>query len=154
MSRWAVIGVGSNIGDRRANIARALALLAGTEGVAVLRTASIIETTPVDFLAQPNFLNTLVLVDTDKSPEALLACLHEIEYKLGRKRNIPKGPRTMDLDIILYDNIVITGSELTIPHKERLNRTFVLGQLAELVPDMKDPETGRTYKEMVKNKIS
>lgn len=130
----AYIGLGGNLGDRRANLDRALALLNASPGVRVRRVASVYETAPVGFTAQPRFLNTVAEVETDLAPADLLAVMQRIEAELGRVRTIRWGPRTIDLDLLLYDDLTLDDPALTIPHPRLAERAFVLVPLAELLP--------------------
>jgi len=131
----AYIGLGTNLGERRANLDRALSLLAASPGVRLLRAARVYETAPVGYTAQPRFLNTVAEVETDLSPADLLAVLQRIEAELGRVRTVRWGPRTIDLDLLLYDDLTLDDPALTIPHPRMAERAFVLVPLAELIPD-------------------
>ncbi len=139
------IGLGSNLGNRLANIkgAREELLMAG--GFEIVKMSSVEETAPVDFLEQPSFLNQIILVKTDVSPEELLNLLQNIEKKLGRVKTIPKGPRIIDMDILLYDDLVLDSTGLTIPHPEIKNRDFILKHLLQINPGLADPSTGEAY---------
>jgi 2-amino-4-hydroxy-6-hydroxymethyldihydropteridine diphosphokinase len=141
------IGIGSNLGLRRANLEAAARRLEAA-GVAVTALSSILETVPVDYLRQGDFLNQMALVETNLAPEELLEKLKVIETEMGRQKTLPKGPRLIDLDIILYDDLICSGDELTIPHPERLNRFFIIQHLAELDPELRDPVTGELYWEI------
>ena len=147
--RRAFIGLGSNLGDREANIQTALDLIDGSDGLVLERVSSVLETAPVDYLEQPYFLNRMALVETNLSPEELLKTLQEIELKMGRQKTIPKGPRLIDLDIILYGSLVFENANLIIPHSGRFNRLFIIRHLAELDPQLRDPVTGELYSELV-----
>ncbi|MDI6908039.1 MAG: 2-amino-4-hydroxy-6-hydroxymethyldihydropteridine diphosphokinase [Thermoanaerobacterales bacterium] len=131
----AYIGLGTNLGDRRANLDRALALLDAAPGVRVSRVASIYETAPVGYTAQPDFLNTVAEVETALAPADLLAVMQRIEDELGRVRTVRWGPRTIDLDLLLYDDLTLDNPALTVPHPRMAERAFVLVPLAELIPD-------------------
>ena len=145
----AFIGLGSNLGDREANLQTALGLIASGYGLALKQVSSVLETAPVDYLEQPHFLNQLALVETNLSPEELLKTLQDIELRMGRQKIIPKGPRLIDLDIILYGNLVFENDDLVIPHPERFKRFFIIRHLAELDPKLRDPVTGELYSELV-----
>ena len=147
------IGLGSNLEDKEANLAKACAELSKTRDIEILKQSSIEETHPVDYLNQPLFLNQVILVKTKISPEKLLRTLKIIEKKLGRKKTVPKGPRIIDLDILLYDNIVFNSKKLVIPHPEIKNRKFILKHLIELRPDLADPLTGYLYAEILQKII-
>jgi 2-amino-4-hydroxy-6-hydroxymethyldihydropteridine diphosphokinase len=131
----AYIGIGSNLGDRIGNIIESLRLMNNISGITVLRASPIYETEPVDFCQQPNFLNAVVEINTNLTPHELLKELQNIEKRLGRVRTVPKGPRTIDLDILLYDDVLISTHDLTIPHPRMWQRLFVLEPLKELRPD-------------------
>jgi 2-amino-4-hydroxy-6-hydroxymethyldihydropteridine diphosphokinase len=141
----AFIGLGTNMGDRRANLERAAFLVSRMGGVSILAGSSILETEPVDYLDQPAFLNRMLMVETVLDPHELLEALLNVENEMGRKRLVDKGPRIIDLDIILYDDLVISDERLTVPHPRRLERPFIVRHLAELDPLLKDPVTGISY---------
>src|SRR6202521_6052044 len=128
------LSLGSNLGDRTANLERAIAVLP-EGGVRVLRQSSLYETEPVDFLAQPWFLNCVVEGETSLMPRQLLHALQGIERKFGRKKRIPRGPRVIDLDILFYGASVMRTEEVEIPHPRLHQRRFVLVPLAELAPN-------------------
>ena len=129
------LGIGSNLGDRKKNIEDALLYLE-TEGIDVIRCSSIIETDAVGGPPQPKFLNAVALCETDHSPEKFLKILQTIEKKLGRVRTIINGPRTIDLDILLFDDLRVSSPELTIPHPRMFNRDFVMIPLKEIAPEL------------------
>src|SRR3990172_11616855 len=108
----AYIGLGSNIGDREANLKKAVSQLASCCPVTILKQSSILETGPVDYLDQPRFLNQIIKIQTDLPPPDLLKTLQRAEIELGRKKSIPKGPRSIDLDILLYDDIIMSTRDL------------------------------------------
>ncbi|MGC7847573.1 2-amino-4-hydroxy-6-hydroxymethyldihydropteridine diphosphokinase [Desulforudis sp. 1088] len=134
-SAKAYMGLGANLGDRRANILSAIGCLRALPGIAVLRAASLYESAPVGFIDQPRFVNTVIEVTTDLSPFDLLAAVQRVERDLGRVRTVRWGPRTIDIDILLYDDVTMDDPALTIPHPRMAERAFVLVPLAELVPD-------------------
>ena len=142
------IALGSNLGNCRENLGLAVSLLSSGP-MNVTAVSSVLETKPVDYTDQPNFLNQMIIIETELDPKELLQELQSAEKRLGREKSFPKGPRLIDLDIILYDNIVYTSDELTIPHKERLNRPFIITHLAELEPNLRDPETGELYSNLL-----
>jgi 2-amino-4-hydroxy-6-hydroxymethyldihydropteridine diphosphokinase len=144
----AYLSLGSNLGDRAANIARALQLLP-ERGVRILRTSSLWETAPQDFERQPWFLNMVAEAETALFPRQLLHEAQRVEKELGRRRIRPKGPRTIDIDILLFGNFVMSADELEIPHPRLAQRRFVLAPLAELAPDLKHPLTRATVREML-----
>jgi 2-amino-4-hydroxy-6-hydroxymethyldihydropteridine diphosphokinase len=132
------LSLGSNIGDRQANIRAAIAALPSA-GIRVIQISSIYETEPVDFLDQPWFLNCVVEAETSLEPRALLQALHAIETHLGRKKDFPKGPRKIDLDVLLYGAETIATPDLQVPHSRMLQRRFVLTPLAEIAPSLQHP---------------
>lgn len=139
----AYIGIGSNLGDKRAYLDKAVDSLRDDRRCRVLRVSKFITTKPVGPVEQDDFLNGCIEIDTLYSPHELLDLLHEIENKAGRERIIHWGPRTLDLDILLYDSIMLHDDTLTIPHPEMRNREFVLAPLAEIAPFAIDPVTGK-----------
>jgi len=142
------IGLGSNLGDREANLRTAREQIAAPD-LRVLRESSIYETAPRDIEDQPWFLNQVIECETDLFPRQLLARLKKIERAMGRKHRIAKGPREIDLDILLYGDAVVKSPELEVPHPRLSERRFVLEPLAELAPDKKHPGTRRTVREML-----
>jgi len=139
----AYIGLGSNLGDKRKNIRRALELLGGVPGVRVRRVAPLYRTAPVGYTEQDWFINTVAEVETSLPPEELLRVCLDIENRLGRVRIIRWGPRTVDLDLLLYGERAIDRPQLTVPHPRLHERAFVLVPLADLVPEMVVPGRGR-----------
>lgn len=130
----AALGLGSNLGDRQAHLAGALRGLKNWEGVAVTAVSSLWETPPWGIEDQPHFLNACVLIETSLSPmEVLDACL-AIEREHGRERSLRWGPRTLDMDVLYYDDVEMTGERLILPHPRMLLRSFVLAPLAEIAP--------------------
>ena len=144
----AYIGVGSNMGDREENLHRAIEALDANGGIKVTRVSSIYETEPVGYLDQPDFLNAVVEIDTTLAPGELLALTKSIEKELHRRREIHWGPRTIDLDILLYGRLELAQPDLKLPHPEVKNRAFVLVPLAELAPEHKLPN-GKRVKELL-----
>ncbi len=138
----AFLSLGSNLGDRESNIRRALDLLA-RRNVCIVRVSSMYETEPVGFTDQPDFINAVAEVDTDLSPPELLHTVLGVEREMGRVRNLRWGPRVIDIDILLYDELRVDTEELTIPHPRMMERAFVLAPLAETAPDLVLPD-GRT----------
>jgi len=127
----AYLGLGTNLGDRHANLAAAAAALA-TMGT-VSRRSRRYETAPVGFLQQPRFLNQVVELETTLAPLELFHAVKRIEGELGRTGGFRNGPRLIDIDILLYDELVLDSPELTIPHPRLTRRAFVLRPLAELI---------------------
>jgi 2-amino-4-hydroxy-6-hydroxymethyldihydropteridine diphosphokinase len=148
MSKTVYLSLGSNLGDRERNLEQAVDLLAAA-GLRVLRRSEIYETEPQDVREQPCFLNMVLQAETDSLPKQLLARLQKIERQLGRKRIKPRGPRTIDIDILLYGDAVIETDELVVPHPRLQDRRFVLEPLAELAPDLRHPVTRRSVREML-----
>jgi 2-amino-4-hydroxy-6-hydroxymethyldihydropteridine diphosphokinase len=132
------LSLGSNVGDRDSNLSAAIAALT-PNGIQVKRVSSIYETEPVDFLDQPWFLNCVVEAETELQPHALLQSLRAIESYLGSQKEFAKGPRKLDLDILLYNSQTIATPDLQIPHPRMLERRFVLTPLAEIAPQIKHP---------------
>jgi 2-amino-4-hydroxy-6-hydroxymethyldihydropteridine diphosphokinase len=140
----AFVGLGSNLGDRESYLRRALELLRAEPGIDVVAVSSVRETEPVDYLDQPRFLNAAALVETDLAPRALLGRLLAVELALGRRREgVRFGPRTIDLDLLLYGDESVEESGLVVPHPRLTERRFVLEPLYELDPDLVVPGRGR-----------
>jgi 2-amino-4-hydroxy-6-hydroxymethyldihydropteridine diphosphokinase len=142
------LSLGSNLGDRAANLQRAIEALQRI-GVRVLRRSSFYETEPVDFLAQPWFLNCVVEGETSLAPRQLLEALQEIERKFGSRKLVPRGPRIIDLDILFYDAKVIHEPGIEIPHPRLAERRFVLVPMVELAPEFKHPALHKTAAELL-----
>jgi 2-amino-4-hydroxy-6-hydroxymethyldihydropteridine diphosphokinase len=132
------LSMGSNVDDRLANLRAAIAALLPA-GVLVKQVSSIYETEPVDYLDQPWFLNCVLEAETDMQPLALLEELRSIETHLGSQKEFAKGPRKIDLDILLYGAETIVTLDLQVPHPRMLQRRFVLTPLAEIAPSLKHP---------------
>lgn len=150
MPHRALIGVGSNLGDRRANIAEAVAKAQELAGTRMLRSSSLYESEPHGD-AKTWFYNAAVELETEFSPQDLLKNLLEIEKAMGRKRVKGKkfGSRIIDLDLLFYDNVVLSGRKLKLPHPRIKERRFVLQPLAEIAPQQSDPETGQTISQLL-----
>ncbi len=130
----AFIGIGANLGDREPNLTRALQALDETPEIRILRRSTLRETEPVGYADQPKFLNGVVELETELEPRALLDRMLQVEASLGRFRERRNGPRTVDLDLLLYDDQSINEPGLQVPHPRMRGREFVLGPLAELEP--------------------
>jgi 2-amino-4-hydroxy-6-hydroxymethyldihydropteridine diphosphokinase len=144
----AYLSLGSNLGDRAAHLAGAMQRLEAA-GVRILRRSSVYETEPQDRRDQPWFLNMVIEVETDLPPLELLAEIQRIEKDMGRERGVSKGPRTIDVDILLYGDAVLETKELEIPHPCLAQRRFVLEPLAELAPEMLHPVIRKTVRELL-----
>ncbi len=142
------LSLGSNLGSRDSNLKRAIQLLHGPE-LRVVRISPIYETAPVDMPDQPLFLNLVVQAETTLEPGELLARTQAIEQALGRKPAAPKGPRKIDVDILLYGTSIVDQADLKIPHPAMGQRRFVLEPLADLAPDLCHPADGRPFREML-----
>jgi len=144
------IGIGSNEGDRLANISQAVQRLGSIPGIRVIQMATIYETQPVGGPPQPEFLNTVVELDTALSPHELLRLVKTLEQQLGRLAAAQRwGPRRIDLDILVYDDQVIQEPQLVIPHAQLHTRRFVLEPLAQLAPELIHPVLGQTIAELL-----
>jgi len=132
------LALGTNIGDREENLRGAMGLL-GPSGVRILRASSFYETEPVDYLDQPWFLNAVLEAETDLPAAQLLAALRNIESQMGSTKAFAKGPRLIDLDILLYGDETIDTPDLQVPHPRMLQRNFVLVPLAEIAPNLRHP---------------
>jgi len=139
----AFVGVGANLGDRSGSIGRAVALLAAREDIDVVAVSQLRETEPWGLVEQPPFLNGAVAIETDLGPRELLGVLLVVERALGRVRAGERwGPRTIDLDLLLYGDVLVDEPGLTLPHPRLHERRFALEPLAELAPDALVPGHG------------
>lgn len=150
MTDQAFVAFGSNMGDRQATLARAAGQLKAAPGVAVRRASSLYETAPVGGPPQDHFLNAILEIETELDPDRLLETLQTIEASFNRRRVVRWGPRTLDLDIILFGERVINTTNLEIPHPRMAERRFVLEPLAEIAPDALHPVSKRKIIELLR----
>ena len=146
MHNTAYLSLGSNVGDRAANLNAAIDRLRMLGEV--IQVSSLYETEPVEFTAQPWFLNCVVELETEKTPEQLMEALLDIEQRMGRTRTQKKGPRSIDIDILLFGDSTVDTKGLTIPHPAVQERRFVLEPLAEIAPGVSHPRLKKTIHEL------
>jgi len=149
MSELVYLSLGSNVGDREAQLREAVRRLGSLGRVQSL--SSIYETEPVEFTAQPLFLNCVVALETSSTPAHLIEQLLAIEQAMGRERIQKKGPRAIDLDILLMGSEVVNTPDLTIPHPAMEKRRFVLQPLAEIAPQARHPLSGKSVRELLRD---
>lgn len=149
----AYIALGSNLGDKEKNLRRALLLLT-QQGVEVVRVSSFLSTEPYGVTDQPQFLNAVACVRTSLAPLALLDVLLATELAMGRVRLRHWGERNIDLDLLLYEDVVLDTPRLRLPHSDMQNRDFVLLPLAEIAPELKHPMLQKTIYELKENLMS
>jgi 2-amino-4-hydroxy-6-hydroxymethyldihydropteridine diphosphokinase len=140
------LSLGSNVGDREAQLQGAVTRLAAIGRVTAV--SSFYETEPVEFTEQPWFLNCAVALDTSQTPQQLMTSILRIEQEMGRRRVQNKGPRAIDIDILLFDDAVVDSPEVTIPHPALHQRRFVLEPLAEIAPEVRHPVMHKTIREL------
>jgi len=143
-------GLGSNLGNREANLVRAIARIDACEDICVKEKSGFYETKPVGGPPQPDYLNCAIVLETEIEPQALLKEFKKIEGELGRKPDVRWGPRIIDLDILLYGERVVNDNNLKIPHERMHERIFVLEPLCEISPDIRHPVLGRKISEILK----
>jgi 2-amino-4-hydroxy-6-hydroxymethyldihydropteridine diphosphokinase len=146
--KLAYLGLGSNLGNRQSNLAKACELLV-SDRQTMKRVSSTWETAPRDVLDQPFFLNQVVEIETDLFPRQLLTRAKQVEHEMGRVTTRAKGPRVIDIDVLLYANAIVNTGDLKIPHPALHERRFVLEPLAELVPGLRHPLTKQTVQQML-----
>jgi 2-amino-4-hydroxy-6-hydroxymethyldihydropteridine diphosphokinase len=152
VSTLALIGLGSNVGDRKATLEAATALLRDSPGIAVRAVSSFHETAPAGGPAgQGKYLNAALALETSEDAASILGRLREIEARLGRVRTVRWGERTLDLDLLLFGNSIIDTPDLTVPHLRMAVRRFVLAPLAAIAPEAVDPLTRRTVADLLAN---
>jgi 2-amino-4-hydroxy-6-hydroxymethyldihydropteridine diphosphokinase len=142
------LSLGSNLGGREQNIARAIAMMA-ERGIRIVRQSSLFETEPVGLRAQGWFLNCAAEAETGLMPRQLLHTIQRIEHELGRRRTVANGPRTIDIDILLLGSSVIHSPELDVPHPRMTERRFVLVPLNEIAPSLRHPVLKNTIAELL-----
>ena len=147
MKKLVYLSLGSNIGDRAGHLNAAIERLESLGKV--VAASSFYETEPVEVTAQPWFLNGVVALETEKMPRQLIAAILDLEQKMGRRRVQKKGPRTIDIDILLFGNSVIDMPGLTVPHPAMHERRFVLQPLAEIAPDVLHPVLKKKVRDLL-----
>ncbi len=148
MTKTAYLGLGSNLGERTENLAEAQRRLA-SDRLVVTRASSIWETAPRDVLDQPWFLNQVIEVETSLFPRQLFLRVKRVEREMGRVTVQPKGPRLIDIDVLLYGSAVVRTADLEIPHPRIGERRFVLEPLVELAPELRHPVSKRSLRELL-----
>ncbi|MCI2890949.1 2-amino-4-hydroxy-6-hydroxymethyldihydropteridine diphosphokinase [Staphylococcus hominis] len=145
----AYLGLGSNIGDRKQLLLTAIDLIGNIKGIKITKQSSIYETAPIGYTDQPNFLNLCLEIETKLSPQQLLKHCLDIEQQLHRVREIRWGPRTLDIDILLYSDNIIETDNLSVPHPRMQERAFVLIPLNDIASDKQDPRLNQKIRDLV-----
>jgi 2-amino-4-hydroxy-6-hydroxymethyldihydropteridine diphosphokinase len=143
------IGLGSNVGNRDSYMEAALLLIIKECKASIIAKSGVKETKPVDYEDQPDFLNQVIKIETELTPIDLLTALKKIESDIGRVYRFAKGPREIDIDILLYDDVIIDSDILKLPHPEIIKRNFVLEHLLELDPQLIEPVSKKKYSEVL-----
>lgn len=143
------MGLGSNLGDREAQLNRAIARIQENSSITALRQSPVFETEPWGFADQPEFLNQVIEINTEMRPQDLLEFLQQVEAMLGRERREHWQARSIDLDLLIFEDQIINSGQLILPHPELANRRFVLEPLAELAPELRVPKINRTVSELL-----
>ncbi|WP_436855922.1 2-amino-4-hydroxy-6-hydroxymethyldihydropteridine diphosphokinase [Staphylococcus caeli] len=146
---YAYLGLGSNVGERKNQLEEAVSILNSKNGITVTKTSPIYETEPVGFVDQPQFLNQCIEIETSLAPHDLLKECLDVEQQLHRVREVRWGPRTLDVDILLYGDHILEEAELTIPHPRMLERAFVLIPLNDIAKDTIEPRSNKTIGTLV-----
>lgn len=144
------LGLGANLGNREENIKNAISRLSSDPEILITKRSSMIETKPYGNINQPDFINSVIEIDTDITAENLLSKCLTVENELGRKRNEKWDPRTIDIDVLFYGKTIVNLEQLTIPHPDLHNRKFVLRSLNEICPDFIHPVLNKNIKELYK----
>ena len=148
MTKTVYLGLGSNLGDRKEHLRRAVEELQGPD-LRIVRLSPLYETEPVEYTQQPWFVNQVAEAETGLFPMQLFSRMGRVERALGRVRGIPKGPRVIDIDILFFGRAVVRTAKLEIPHPRIAERRFVLAPLADLTPELRHPVTRKTIREML-----